>query len=981
MIHLRRFHFCLSSVFLLAASVAGAATVDLSSALVLASEKLDEPGVFYLQLNPANTYTGSASIGFPLELDCNGAVLDLASNQSGGTFAGITILPDQLLRISNGTVQNADVALNFMGRSSGTIQQMNFTQCEQGIAHPGNGSLVIEQSQFSNFPTGDTWAVNVGYAGNQGAVHLTVEQITVTGPRFGIQARTGSTVTVTGSEFVGAEQSITLAGGSLGITGLNTFSSASFVHVNASNYFGDRPVLTVTGQEFQSAPFGILATRSILNCTNTVFQNCTQGISIQGGSTTISGGEFNSSEDTGVIVLPTQDGEIPTIQLTGTVVDSCGVGVSVTNGTTTIDEATFQNNIQGIVAQGGDLTVTDSLLEEFVSNAETYGIQALPLNNQRPVAALRNNTVRDADFGFLGTNARVVIESCSFTGHEQGIALLQGTGDFGNPSTIVGSTVQNCSAFGVNIPNGGFVKLEDSQILQCYIGLEVENGVSAELNSVTINGLGLVTPGVGIGAIGSVTLDIDSSTIQGHLNSVYLEKDCLFTSRNTAFLDPCFSGIIFYDNTTITVEDSSFLRNGQDGIFTDVEITESGVTRVARPSFSTVRRNLFDESGIGEIDPDCSRFNAAGTGIALFGNGNHTIEYNTILRSRDVGIALLNGATAAIRRNTIQDNRGTGIFLQSAGNALVEENVVAFHQNSEQAGVQIFGSNGAVSFNRNLVHGNEMGLINRHSADYHYWTENVISGQEQYGFLIEEGRADGVRNVFLENTLYQIFSSSTERTGLTGGVIFSTSRRGVFTQSTTAFTYCVQNWWGGTSAINEAFSVVPQGRMGYQNTDTTQFLTSPRQDIFYWIGNGGNPSVISSGSTPYATLTTGVLSSPKEALVVVRDTTAGAAPIAPAGALIQTPVHVWSTREFGLANRGIILQLRETFESNNTITLARFNSTNQVWEPMGKVLGRAVGNETVFLSLLEEHQPLGVYYWIELDEPAVEFRSGWLING
>lgn len=956
----------LLEAFVVPASLFGA-VVPLQEALVQASEKLDEPGVFFLQLNSENTYTGSVSVGFLLELDCNGAVLDFSANQGAGTFAGITILPDQLLRIRNGTIRHADVALSYRERTTALVESMDFRSCEQGVAHPGNGSVTVKGCTFLEFPAGNTWAMNVGFSGIDGATNLVTEQNTINGARFGIQAQTGSSVTVSGSSFLNLEQSISLAGGSLSVTGLNTFLGAQFAHVTATNYFGNRPEIFLSGQRLENATFGLQVVRSQVVLEGTTLSNCDQGISAQGGATELTGCTVESSQDTGVMILPTTSGEAPVVTLEDCIIRTTPFGVSLQNAEANLLGCTLEDVAQGVVAQGGELTLQDSTFGGFLAGQETFAVQLLLYNGTRATATLERVNTEGADFGLLARNARLDVVDCVFERHEQGIALLQGTGDFSVPTTITGTQIRDCSVFGLNVPDGGFLQCDNTSVIGCKTGIELEEGVNATLSSMTINGLGVLQPGVGIGAINQVTLLVENSTFQGHLNSIYVEKDSLLTVRQSQLLDPCFSGIIFYDNTTILVEESQFLRNGQDGIFTDIEVLEGATSRSVRPCFGTIKGNVFDECGIGELDSDCLRFNVAGTGIALLGAGNFTVEDNQITRSRDTGIALLKGATAAIRRNRILNNGGTGILLDNAGNAEVTENLIAFHTNPQQAGIQLFGQNASLNFKRNMIHGNTDGLINKESADFQYWTENLLSDQLKNGFLIEEGRADGIRNVFIENQDYQVFCASPERSGLPGGMMFSTSRKGVYTTTSAALTWCIENWWGGASAINESFSVVPQSRMGYQNADTTQYLTLPNQEV--GLFRPGKPNIIISRSTtPWVDWSGGTLSS-TALLAIIRPQTPDTFPVPPPGALVAQPYFLWSTSGFAAISESVVLQLQETLTAENAVALARYNELTGAWEPVALVIGPATGANGLSILFLPGVQPLGTYHWVELSTP------------
>jgi hypothetical protein len=161
----------------------------------------------------------------------------------------------------------------------------------------------------------------------------------------------------------------------------------------------------------------------------------------------------------------------------------------------------------------------------------------------------------------------------------------------------------------------------------------------------------------------NVTIDRDDLTLIGDggtvIGTISVPGSRRVLIRTLTVSSPTGPGIFASDNAGITVEDSSIVRNGTEGVL------------VRGGAHVNLRRNRLAENGLA-AGPD------SGRGIHAIHNGSVDASDNTIVNNRSDGVGIFNGSYARLAQNTIE---GNGRFAAGEAGVQVNRSIVRANGN------------------------------------------------------------------------------------------------------------------------------------------------------------------------------------------------------------------------------------------------------------------------------------------------------------
>jgi nitrous oxidase accessory protein len=282
--------------------------------------------------------------------------------------------------------------------------------------------------------------------------------------------------------------------------------------------------------------------------------------------------------------------------------------------------------------------------------------------------------------------------------------------------------------------HAGPLHIDRPLILEGQEGAVIDGGGIGDV--ITVNAAHVTIRGLTIRNSGD-SLDREHAGISGLAPNLTVENSRLENVLFGVYLKNAPNSIV--RNNVVLSQDLDIARRG-DGIrawYSDHPIIEDNHVIGSRDvviwfsSHGIVRRNTVEEGRYG---------------LHFMFSDDQTITEN-ILADNSVGIYIMYGHDLAMHNNLLLDNRGPsgyGIGLKDADNVLAEDNYIV----SNRAGIYVDGSprepNATVTFRRNVLAYNEIGVTMLPLVKRNLFTENIF--QENSEQVAVSGNGDLIAN-------------------------------------------------------------------------------------------------------------------------------------------------------------------------------------------------------------------------------------------
>ena len=457
---------------------------------------------------------------------------------------------------------------------------------------------------------GPEWvAVNVATDG----LEVTLEGLTVTGGRRGVQVNTGSTSSV-------VLRNVALEGNGAG----------------KSNDFGLRISGDPTATLYQT----------------TIARNEGIGLSAAPGQPklTIQNSRIVENSSYGLVLQSAASATLEgsTVSRNG----SRGVALYEESRISLVDCTISDNVIAGLgLSDSSQATVTNSRFTGTKASGDALGYGISALGDSR-VTAQDNTISQNAGFGiYLQERTVCTIRGNTISDNSNYGLYLRGSAS----ATIEGNTIARNVVTGIGLRESAQATITGNQI----------TGAKASGDAL----------GYGILAIGESRVTAEKNTISQNAGfGVYLWEKTVSTIRGNTISDNENFGVYMRGGASAVLEDNTITRNRAEGIRTiessAVTITKNRITSQRADVQGGLGRGIsaFGDSVLTIRDNTIS--GNASVGIDLYERVKATVTNNTISGNSLDGIALdwpeYPGETvnAEISSNTIQDNKGCGVRLR-----------------------------------------------------------------------------------------------------------------------------------------------------------------------------------------------------------------------------------------------------------------------------------------------------------------------------
>ena len=298
--------------------------------------------------------------------------------------------------------------------------------------------------------------------------------------------------------------------------------------------------------------------------------------------------------------------------------------------------------------------------------------------------------------------------------------------------TLRGSTISNNAAGGLQAVGGGQINLENNQITSnANYGLLLgdftgnpQQPLSGNLVGNTLEG----NRGVGLEYRSFVEVSAQNNTLRENL----------------------LGGMRFVGATKAEVKGNTLERNGEMGVLIlgvaqpvllENQIREHRRYGVALETYSTpeapinptLRGNVLERNGLygilvqgGNALLESNQVRgSAQAGIGLFGEGNISVNQNTVEQNQTHGILVEDKVKATLERNTVQGNALCGILLRTFSESVVRGNTL---QNNGLYGLEL-QDKAKAQIEGNQISGNEGAAIRTAKLTEAQVGENQVTGR------------------------------------------------------------------------------------------------------------------------------------------------------------------------------------------------------------------------------------------------------------
>jgi parallel beta-helix repeat protein len=459
---------------------------------------------------------------------------------------------------------------------------------------------------------GPEWvAVNIATDG----LEVTLEGLTVTGGRRGVQVNTGSTSSVVLRNVVlernGAGKSndfgLRISGDSTATLYQTTIARNEGIGLSAS---AGQPKVAIQN--------------------STIVDNSSYGLVLHSAaSATIEGSTVSRNGSRGVALY--EESRISLVNCTISDNVITGLGLSNSSQATVTNSRFTGTRASGDALGYGILAVGDSRVtaeKNTISQNAGFGIYLW----ERTVSTIRGNTISDnSNYGlYLRGSASATIEGNTISRNVvTGIGLRESA-----QATITGNQITGAKASGDALGYG---------ILA--IG---ESRVTAEKNTISQNA------GFGVYLWEKTVSTIRGNTISDNGNcGVYLRGTATATIEDNAITGNIFAGVRLYDSAEATITNNRINDNKPDA-----QGNYGRAISLDQDSHATIRGNTMTGNALDAV--------------RLLNNAQATITGNTITKSGrhginigDHGTVTNEAAKAEISNNTIQNSGGCGVSVDS----------------------------------------------------------------------------------------------------------------------------------------------------------------------------------------------------------------------------------------------------------------------------------------------------------------------------